>query len=117
MTFRPFSSLNLTHIRNISPQSELPTVPMASALASSPMFWGLAMASEIFFCRLLFIVLSCRRRREEALTHFSESRHLDSCSADFIPSHARIHFLRPGVDAAAKAADVLQAVAHEIGCG
>src|SRR3569833_4418889 len=34
-----------------------------------------------------------------------------------IPSHLWVHFLRPGVDATAEAADVLQTVSHEISGG
>ena len=45
MTLRPPSSLNFTHTRSMSPQSALPTVPMASALGSSPMFSGFAIAA------------------------------------------------------------------------
>src|ERR1700741_2344614 len=49
MTRLPPSSLNLTHIRSISPQSTLPTVPTASAPSISPRFRGLRNASSIFW--------------------------------------------------------------------
>ena len=45
ITFLPPSSLNFTHIRSMSPQSALPTVPTESAFSISPRFFGLAMAS------------------------------------------------------------------------
>ena len=48
ITLRPSSSLNFTHIRSMSPQSGLPTVPTESAFSISPTFFGLAMASWIF---------------------------------------------------------------------
>jgi len=45
MTFLPSFSVNFSHIRSMSPQSGLPTVPTESASAISPMLLGLAMAS------------------------------------------------------------------------
>src|ERR1700757_2256359 len=47
MTRLPSTSLNFTHIRNMSPQSSLPTVPTASAPAISPTFFGCLIASAI----------------------------------------------------------------------
>src|SRR5947208_8343059 len=92
MTFLPFSCLNLIHTRSISPHSELPTVPMASALASSPMFWGLRMASVIRCWRLESIYSSPKA----------------------VPRHLQIHFLRPGVDAAAEATHVFKTMTEKV---
>ncbi len=48
MTFRPpSSSLNFTHIRSMSPQSGLPTVPTASAFSISPRFCGFSRAASM----------------------------------------------------------------------
>src|SRR5688572_242651 len=57
ITFLPFSSLNLIHIRTMSPQFGLPTVPTASGDCISPMFLGFAIASAIFACRSFSILL------------------------------------------------------------
>ena len=46
ITFLPSFSLNLSHIRNMSPQSAEPAVPTASASSISPTFCGLASASR-----------------------------------------------------------------------
>src|SRR5579883_1320332 len=94
MTFLPLSSLNFTHMRSISPQSELPTVPTASASGNSPMFWGLRRASAIFFCISSFIGL-----------------------AKFISRQLGINFNGPGINATQQAADVFKPVPHEISGG
>src|SRR5205085_4233647 len=55
MILRPFSSLNLIHIRSMSPQSTLPTVPTASASFISPRLRGFLIASSIFDSRSAFM--------------------------------------------------------------
>jgi hypothetical protein len=49
------------------------------------------------------------------LTYLTIQRFNDSPLPNFVPPHLRIHFLRPRINAAAQATDVLQAVPHEIG--
>src|ERR1041385_1535846 len=118
ITLRPFSCLYLIHIRSISPHSELPTVPMASALGNSPMFCGLAMASVIRFCRssfiFLFSIYDIRSTRLAPMRGTLVNRKL---LPQLIPFHRRINLLRPGVDAAAQTTHIRQAVPHEIGRG
>src|SRR5437016_1177747 len=123
MTFRPFSSLNFTHILSISPQSELPTVPMASAPASSPMFCGLRIASVIRFCKSSFIWgMECwsvgaldywNASPYSPFNSFNLFTHLTLSNP--VPPDFRVHLLRPRINAAAQTTDVLQAVAQEIG--
>ena len=48
MTFLPSFSVNLSHIRSMSPQSGEPTVPTESASSISPWFCGLARVSRTF---------------------------------------------------------------------
>src|SRR5580765_6814199 len=102
MTFFPFCSLNFTHNRSISPQSEFPTVPMASALANSPMFCGFRSASSIRFCSSGVIMSQTIRVS-------------DGSDVNLVTGHVCIDFLGPGVQAPTQAADILEAVAHKVG--
>src|ERR1051325_1767659 len=89
MTFFPFCCLNLIHIRSISPQPALPTVPTASAASSSPMFFGLCRSSATFFSSSVLILFQP------------------------IAGHFGIHLARPGVNTPAQATHILETVALE----
>src|ERR1043166_9292938 len=94
MTLRPFSSLNLTHIRSMSPQSALPTVPIASAFSISPRFCGFLTAASMRCSRLSLIV-----RLFEVIT-----------------GQAGIDFAAPGVDPATQALHILKTLPVKIRC-
>src|ERR1700730_1491499 len=93
MTRFPSTSLNFTHIRNISPQSSLPTVPTASAPSNSPRFFGCLIASSILSLKssVGFIRLS-----------------------QMVSGQIRINFYAPGVDATRHGPDIFKAVTGEI---
>src|SRR4051812_12774519 len=93
MTFLPLSSRNFIHMRTMSPQFGLPTVPTVSAPSISPMFFGLAMASAIFFCRS------------------------ESMLFKLVARHIRIDFPRPSIDAAAQSSHILKTVPEKISGG
>src|SRR6266852_9050696 len=124
MTLCPFCSLNLTHRRSISPQSELPTVPTASASGNSPMFCGLRSASAMRFSKLSSI-RKLESWNDEVLEWWTDGRVVllqhsavfSFSSLGLVTSYFRVHFLGPGVNASAQAADILKAVAHKIGGG
>src|SRR5260370_28939673 len=88
----PSTSLNFTHMRSISPQSSLPTVPTASASSSSPRFFGCLIASSILLLKssLAFIHL-----------------------LQIVPGQIRINFDAPGIDATRHRPNMLNAVTRE----
>src|SRR6267143_4574573 len=117
ITFFPRSSLYLIHIRSISPHSELPTVPTASAFGSSPTFCGFAIASRIRFSKSSFITdfrftlydllvrLHIYAQFVNRKSHIVNSIKTWSKGAldQPVASHALVHFLRPRVNTAAQA--------------
>src|SRR5205823_13860388 len=120
MTFLPRSSLYLIHRRSISPHSELPTVPTASAFGSSPMFCGARSASTIRFCKSSFItdfrftIYDLRVRLHIDAQFVNRKSHIVNsikswsqvALAQPVASHARVHFPRPRVNAAAQTTHV-----------
>src|ERR1700739_1285946 len=96
MTRLPPSSLNFTHIRSISPQSSLPTVPTASAPSSSPRFLGFLIASSTLL--------------EKSSAEFIELLQM-------VARHLRVHFHAPCVDPPCHTARVRKTVSHKKGRG
>src|SRR6202043_412329 len=89
MTRFPSTSLNFTHMRNISPQSSLPTVPTASAPASSPKFFGCLIASSILLLK-----------SSAGFIHLLQ----------MVAGQLRINFYAPGIDAARHGPGIFKAV-------
>src|SRR6188508_2664629 len=95
MTLRPSSSRYLIHMRTMSPQSGLPTVPTASASVISPRFCGFAMA--------------CWR-----VSSFMEQLVLNF---HLVAREGGINLDAPAVNATSKTLCFAEAVADEVGGG
>src|SRR5215471_11033225 len=90
MTRLPSTSLNFTHIRSISPQSSLPTVPTASAPSSSPRFFGCLIASSTRWVKSsVWLITSLSER---------------------VSRQSRIDFSAPCVNSSCKRSHILKAV-------
>src|ERR1700736_6606058 len=125
MILRPSCSLNLIHIRSMSPQSTLPTVPIASASFISPRLRGFLISSSIFDSTssiLLIAILGQAPRLPRVGWQPERLPYNGVCglaswvsSFQVIPRQFWVDIHAPGIDPAAQTLYVFKSMALKIG--